>query len=241
MLDSLFISRTDAFRREVSKLEFTFDGVVYNPLDYAWDMFLRYEDLALSGDNGVMFMGMNPGPDGMMQTGVPFGARSIVKDYLGLSGTVSQPAHLHPARPVTGLEGRKDEPSGMAFWSMIRSIYPDCHDFFSFATVQNFCPLAFVTGDRGRNVTPDKLPRQERRALEEVCLDYLAFLVAHLHVRTAVAVGNYAYDQLMKVGCGRVLKILHPSPINPAAHRVWADDGRQVAEYLVSEGVLDHC
>ena len=239
MPDSLFITRTEAFRDAVSSLRFTFDGVVMNPFEYAWDMFLAYEDIALSGDDEVLFLGMNPGPDGMMQTGVPFGARSVVRDYLGLTGEVGRPAHEHPARPVTGLGGRRDEPSGRAFWSMIRRLYPDCHDFFSFATVQNFCPLAFLERERGRNVTPDKLARSERKPLEDVCLDYLCFIIDHYRVGKAVAIGNYAYDQLVRTGCRKVVKILHPSPINPAAHRVWAQEGRQVSEYLCREGILD--
>ena len=45
----------------------------YNPLTYAWDTFEQYLRKYAGGRKRVLFLGMNPGPWGMTQTGVPFG------------------------------------------------------------------------------------------------------------------------------------------------------------------------
>ena len=36
-------------------------------------------------------MGMNPGPFGMAQTGIPFGEIGMVRDWMGLFAQVDQP------------------------------------------------------------------------------------------------------------------------------------------------------
>lgn len=239
-MDMDFTGRTEAFIRAVSQLSFSFTGVIYNPLDYARGMYYRYEDLALRDSCDVLFMGMNPGPDGMVQTGVPFGSRQMVRDYLGLEGPVGRPETEHPRRPVTGFAGTRNEASGTAFWSMIRSRYPDVRDFFSFATVQNFIPLCFITtGQRCVNVTPDKLPAKERRALEDLSLDYIGYIARRCGARRAVGIGAYACSQLVRLGCfSKVVRIMHPSPINPASRHVWAGCGREVVSQLEEEGIF---
>lgn len=237
-MDGCFISRTEKLCQALDLLKLDFDGYIYNPLEYAWNMYEKYQDMALSGENRVMFIGMNPGPDGMAQTGVPFGSVSMVRSYLGLEGETSRPEREHPKKPVLGFSTAKDEPSGRHFWSMIRSRWPDARDFFSFATVQNFCPLAFLDRSSGRNITPDRLSRRDRALIEPLCLDYLDFIITEYGVETAVAIGNYAERQLLRLGKTRVVKIMHPSPANPSAHIVWADDGRAVLEMLEREGVL---
>ena len=75
---------------------------VYNPLDYAWAVHRRY--LACFGANHkrVVFVGMNPGPFGMAQIGVPFGEIASARDWLGLEGPVGQPRETNPKRPVEG-------------------------------------------------------------------------------------------------------------------------------------------
>lgn len=239
-MDQSFISRTDLFLSDLSRLHFSFEGVIYNPMVYARRLWNSYQEKALSGRNDVLFLGMNPGPDGMVQTGVPFGARSLVRDYLKIEGGPDRPETEHPKRRITGLDGKKDEGSGKAFWGMVESLYPDVMDFFSFATVQNFCPLCFITtGDRCVNVTPDRLRKNERKELERLCLGYLEWIIEHFGVKKAVGIGKYAYSFLEKIpSLEKTVRIVHPSPINPSAHRLWADNGRLVAQYLKEEGIL---
>ena len=44
---------------------------VYNPLDYAWAAHEAYLRRYAASPKRVLFMGMNPGPVGMVQPGVP--------------------------------------------------------------------------------------------------------------------------------------------------------------------------
>lgn len=43
---------------------------VYNPLEYAWETHRCYVERYCRGGQSVLFLGMNPGPFGMAQTGV---------------------------------------------------------------------------------------------------------------------------------------------------------------------------
>ena len=238
MYTSSIERRTEKFITDAAGISFRTDCFVYNPVSYAYDVFRKYENMALSGSNRVMFIGMNPGPDGMMQLGVPFGALSMVTGYLDLDGVVEKPAKEHERKKILGFSVRKDEPSGKAFWSMIRKAFPDRNDFFSFASVQNFCPLAFLKRESGANLTPDKLLKEDRHVLEHLCLDYFGYLLGELDVETVVAVGNYVEKMMTVLGFPHIVKIMHPSPVNPRAHEVWADEGKAVIEYLEKEKVF---
>ena len=238
MYTSSIESRTRKFISDAGSISFRTDCFVYNPLTYAYDVFRRYEEMAMGGENRVMFIGMNPGPDGMMQLGVPFGSVSMVRGYLGLDGMIGKPAQEHEKKKILGFAVRKDEPSGRAFWSMVRKAFPDRNDFFSFASVQNFCPLAFLKNESGANITPDRLMKEDREALEALCLDYLGYLLDAMDVKTVVAIGNYVEKMVKKLDFPHIVKIMHPSPVNPKAHEVWADEGASVIEYLKKERVF---
>ena len=68
------IQSSQELSAEVSKLSFGEPtAYIYNPLDYAWAIHEQYLKLAGAGKKKVVFLGMNPGPFGMAQTGVPFG------------------------------------------------------------------------------------------------------------------------------------------------------------------------
>ena len=58
---------------------------------------------------------MNPGPWGMVQTGVPFGEVSLVREWLGIDATIRRPKVLHPDRPVEGFLCQRREVSGSRF------------------------------------------------------------------------------------------------------------------------------
>jgi single-strand selective monofunctional uracil DNA glycosylase len=56
---------------------------IYNPLEYASEPLENYfRKYAVGGHKKILFLGMNPGPFGMMQTGVPFGEINAVKNWL---------------------------------------------------------------------------------------------------------------------------------------------------------------
>ncbi len=224
-------------RSSVSGLRFGAPvATVYNPLEYAWPMHRTY--LARFGRPGtpVLLVGMNPGPWGMAQTGVPFGEVAAVRDWLGLSGAVGRPAREHPKRPVEGFACRRREVSGQRLWGWARDTFRTPERFFSRFFVYNYCPLLFLEAS-GRNRTPDRLPSAERRPLEEACDRALRRTVEALDSRVVVGVGAFAAERARRA-LGRTDirfgRILHPSPASPAANRGWA---AQVAEQLARLGV----
>lgn len=209
---------------------------VYNPLAYAWEPHAAYLRRFANGRKRVVFLGMNPGPFGMAQTGVPFGEIAMVRNWLGLSGTISKPAKEHPRRPVTGFECPRSEVSGRRLWGLFAERFGTPERFFAEHLVLNYCPLAFIE-ESGRNRTPDKLPAAERAALLAVCDGHLRAVLAALEPEWLIAVGNFAWRRAAEVlphGKPKLGRILHPSPASPTANRNWAE---AVTRQLKSLGV----
>ena len=176
---------------------------------------------------------MNPGPWGMAQTGVPFGEIAAVRDWLGISAPVGQPAYPHPKRPVEGFACERSEVSGRRLWGLFREHFQDPDKFAEKFVVFNYCPLIFLE-ESGRNRTPDKLPKQEREPLFAACDANLRNILELLEVKRAFGVGKFAERRLEAVKrssthLNTVSSILHPSPASPAANRGWAE---QVAPVL---------
>ena len=213
--------------KAVSKLSFAPPvSHVYNPLEYAQEPFRLYVERYLAGPSGrTLLLGMNPGPWGMAQTGVPFGEVAAVRDWLGIEGAVGQPKEVHPARPIQGFQCHRSEVSGRRIWGLFSSWYPTPEDFARRFVVINYCPLVFME-DSGRNRTPDKLSRAERDALYQACDRALAELMRALCPGQAIGVGKFAEKRLLTVAAAlglelEVCSILHPSPANPKANADW--------------------
>lgn len=197
---------------------------VYNPLDYARAPHEAY--LARYGvpPREVLLVGMNPGPFGMAQTGVPFGEIAAARDWLRIEGEVGRPEREHPKRPVAGFACHRSEGSGKRLWGWAKERFDTPERFFERFFVANYCPLVFLE-DSGRNRTPDKLPADERAALFAACDRALVRTVDALDPRWVVGIGRFAEDRIRAcvplegrvVGC-----ILHPSPANPRANAGWA-------------------
>jgi single-strand selective monofunctional uracil DNA glycosylase len=198
---------------------------VYNPLEYAWEIHRKYLKLAGTGKKKVVFLGMNPGPYGMAQTGVPFGEIPSVRDWMGLKGEVKKPRPEHPKRPVDGLECTKSEVSGRRLWGLFSDKFPSAHEFFDDHFVANYCPLVFME-ESGKNRTPDKLTAAETKPLEEACDDHLRQVIEILEPEWLIGVGAFAEKRasiaLSDINV-QIGKILHPSPASPAANRGWAE------------------
>ncbi len=219
------IGRTRKLRDEVNALSFTYDGYIYNPLDYAWDMHEAYLRRYARQSASVLFLGMNPGPFGMMQTGVPFGEVNAVRDYLKLDLPVGKPEREHPSRPVVGMQIKRSEGSGKRLWGLISQTWPNPDDFFKDHCIFNYCPLEFRDAGRtGKNFTPDHLPKAEKAALEAVCDSYLRDIIGLINPRALIGIGKYAQEKLEAVNddAGRIVSsIIHPSPGNPQANVDW--------------------
>lgn len=198
---------------------------VYNPLDYAWEPHRRYLERYGQGPREILLIGMNPGPWGMVQSGVPFGDVELVRDWMKISGAVRRPAAEHPKRPVTGFECRRREGSGRRLWGWAKERFGRPEVFFSRFFVGNYCPLCFFLED-GTNLTPDKLPVEQRRALQAACDLALAGLVDVLRPRWVLGIGRFAERRVVEVlqgGNARLGGVPHPSPASPSANRGWAE------------------
>ena len=219
------LKQSKRLRTACNKLAFA-DPVthVYNPLDYAWAMHEALINRYGGGRKRVLMLGMNPGPWGMAQTGVPFGEVAAVREYLRIEAPVKKPKHEHPKRPIEGLACQRSEVSGRRLWGLVADRYPDPADFFADHFIVNYCPLVFM-GETGKNITPDKLPAAERGPLEQACDKHLRGLVEAWQPEWVVGVGAFAEKCAMRALDGIDLKfgrILHPSPASPIANRGWA-------------------
>ncbi len=223
--------------RDVAELAFGLPtSYVYNPLVYAWrphEAYLRR--YAKQGLKAVL-VGMNPGPWGMAQTGVPFGEVGLVRDFLGIDEPVDQPATLHPKRPIQGFACRRSEVSGRRLWGWARDRFGSAERFRNTFFVTNYCPLVFME-ESARNRTPDKLPAEEREPLFRACDLALRQLVEWCQPQWVIGVGGFAMRRA-EVAVGemdvQIGTILHPSPASPAANRGWA---AQIERQFAAMGV----
>lgn len=211
---------------------------VYDPLAYAWEPHARYLRTYGEGKPAgrALLVGMNPGPWGMGQTGVPFGDIKMVRDWMGITGHVGQPARTHPKRPVTGFATRRREPSGMRLYGWAQERFGPASAFFKAFFVTNYCPLLFFD-EAGKNLTPPQLRARDRDIVAAACDAHLAAVVRAVRPSVVVGVGAYAEERARAaLGDGvRVGRILHPSPASPAANRGWA---REAERQLAALGAL---
>lgn len=224
------LEHSKRLRTAVNKLSFA-DPVthIYNPLDYAWAMHEAFIERFGGGTKRVLMLGMNPGPWGMAQTGLPFGEIAAVRDYMGIEAPIGKPKNEHPKRQVVGLACERSEVSGRRLWELMAERYPDPADFFVEHMVVNYCPLVFMS-ETGKNITPDKLPAIEREPLEKACDIHLRSLVETWQPQWIVGVGAFAEKCAKRALDGHDLyfgRILHPSPASPIANRGWAPQAQK--------------
>ena len=229
------LAATAALCDEVDSLNFS-DPVawVYNPLRYAWPLHQRYVRRWGASPRRVLMLGMNPGPWGMAQTGVPFGEIAAVRDFLGLEGHVGRPDPEHPKRPIQGLDCPRSEVSGRRLWGLFGEKFGGPEGFFADHFIVNYCPLVFME-ESARNRTPDKLPAAESVPLFAACDRRLVRLVDLYKPEWVIGVGGFARKKLESLFGAKAPRgasvhvpahigtVLHPSPASPAANRGWAE------------------
>ncbi len=210
---------------------------VYNPLEYVWDGYSQYINKYAQGNIEVLYIGMNPGPFGMAQTGVPFGEVNVVKDWLKIVPTFTQPKQAHPQRPIEGVACSRSEVSGARLWALFRDRYDQPAKFFRQAFVTNYCPLAFME-ESSRNRTPDKLPPAERKALYAICDAHLTEQIQILKPKWIVGIGQFAQVRAQEIvgDTYSVQRILHPSPASPASNRDWSGEA---TKQLIAAGIWE--
>lgn len=208
---------------------------IYNPLDYAWAPHEIYLRRFGNAAKRIIFIGMNPGPFGMVQCGIPFGEIAAARDWMGIEAPVGKPASENPKRPVEGFACARSEVSGRRLWALFRERFGTAEAFFAEHFVANYCPLAFF--DHGRNLTPDKLPSAEAAPLYAACDAHLREVVAILQPEWVIGIGGFAEARAAEALAGsgvRIGKILHPSPASPAANRGWAE---AATKQMVNQGL----
>jgi single-strand selective monofunctional uracil DNA glycosylase len=211
--------------RDVDALDFEAPVThVYNPLQYAGPAHREY--LRRYGATGkkIVFLGMNPGPWGMAQTGVPFGEVAHVRDWLEIHTTIGKPEPEHPKRAVTGFACTRSEDSGRRLWGAFKAKYKNPDRFFRERFVANYCPLLFLH-ESGKNLTPRDLPSAKCATLYEPCDRHLRTLCRVLEPEWVIGVGGFAEERALKALAGtgiQVGRILHPSRRNASANQDWA-------------------
>ena len=221
-------------RKQCEKLDFsTWANYTYHPLNYAWDSYKMYVEHWGGGKKKVLFLGMNPGPWGMAQTGIPFGEVEKVRHFLRVETTVNTPGLMCPQRPVEGFACARSEVSGKRLWGLFQARFKSPQAFFENHFVLNFCPLLFLKteGKRCVNLTPDKMPQALWKSLQEVCQQHLKKVVEHLQITYLVGVGAFATKMAKAVpDPPRIVRLLHPSPASPAANKDWAGQATKTLE-----------
>jgi single-strand selective monofunctional uracil DNA glycosylase len=223
-----WLASTRRLVAELRDLEFAAPvACVYRPLEYAWQPYQRYLEKYGHGTKRVLFLGMNPGPFGMVQTGVPFGEIAAVRDWMAIDEPVGKPAAQHAKRPVLGFQCSRSEVSGRRLWGLFAQRFGPPEAFFKDHFVLNYCPLVWMSAT-GANLTPEQLPTAELAPVEQACLKHLAEVIALLRPSFLIGVGGFAEERLRRAveHCGgnpQISRVLHPSPASPAANRGWAE------------------
>ena len=204
---------------------------VYNPLAYAWEPHRAYLELASGEGAKTLLLGMNPGPHGMGQMGIPFAATRVVRDLLKITDLeVGQPSTPHPKRPISGLDWPKEEVSGTRLWGLLANEYGSAESIFKSVFLLNHCPLMLFSGERATNITPDKITGPTTKALLERCDDHLREVVDIMQIERVIGVGRYSEKRALNALSGIDISITtcwHPSPASPLANRNKGEDWKK--------------
>ena len=204
---------------------------VYNPLAYAWEPHRAYLELASGGGAKTLLLGMNPGPHGMGQMGIPFAATSVVRDLLKITNLeVGQPRTPHPKRPISGLDWPKEEVSGTRLWGLLENEYGSAKSIFKSVFLLNHCPLMLFSGERATNITPDKITGPTTKALLERCDEHLREVVDIMQIERVIGVGRYSEKRALNALSGIDISVTtcwHPSPASPLANRNKGEDWKK--------------
>ncbi|MEB3298809.1 MAG: single-stranded DNA-binding protein [Candidatus Sericytochromatia bacterium] len=196
---------------------------IYRPQAYAEAPLAAWlEQYGRPGPRRALFLGMNPGPWGMGQTGIPFGDPEIVRSWMGLTGPVHNPKGARPDRPVLGLHSKRRESSGQSLYGWAMERFGTAESFFRWVFVVNYCPLLFFD-ENGKNVIPTDF-RKGGLGLREMtawCDAALQAWIAMMEPTWVVGIGGYATARLTAAlealpAAGKrhpkLASIIHPSP-----------------------------
>jgi single-strand selective monofunctional uracil DNA glycosylase len=236
-MDNRFISMLEEevmdLGARVNSLDCSSFALVFNPLDYAKDLHLAFLRRFIAFRPKAILLGMNPGPYGMLQDGIPFGSTDMVRSYLGLDLPIREPGIQPHGFRIEGLGFRRQEVSGTRFWSYFRTLYPVAEDFARDFALFNYCPLGFLDKQKGTNIPLDKIPSIIRSRLLEICDQSLGRVIALVQPSVLIGLGSFAYNRLIRLETGLpAYRMEHPSPLN---RNIKAGDWASLAERALRE------
>ena len=180
---------TDDLQKALAPLKFSRPVThIYNPLQYARSAYDAYLEAYGGKPKEVLLLGMNPGPWGMVQTGVPFGENHY-SARLAENETKPGDTRQHPPQttPWKDFNAKGVKSVGKRLWGWAKNMFGTPERFFSRFFVANYCPLMFLE-ETGRNRTPNQIPVSERTPLLAPCDQALRETV--LYLQAAPCGGN---------------------------------------------------
>lgn len=242
-MNSSVLKITTRLRDRASKICFEHKvGWYYNPLDYAWPVHRAYKESLCNPSGRALLVGMNPGPWGMGQTGVPFGDPQIVGDWMGLGKdfVIKKPASERDSRPVNGFDSERREGSGQRLYGFLKECFGNLKNFFEANFVISYCPLLMFTPE-AKNLTPPNLLKKEKKKIYSICDPYLKDMINIYSPEVLVGIGKFATERLREVSPSDgddIFRIPHPSPANPEATRNGGSYWRSRVKKVLTEANL---
>ncbi|XP_073819638.1 uncharacterized protein isoform X2 [Musca autumnalis] len=214
--------------------EFSFQLHTYNPVVHAAEIHCNYLQKYLDSPKRILFVGMNPGRYGALQTGIPFGNITTVKIGMGLKGRITPTPGQRGKIRIRGLEAPEVEhdSSSTRFWRLISELFDGAENYldllFEKCFVHNFCPLVFIDSD-GLNVSLPYIEPNPRLFAE--CRKTLGKQITLLKPDLIICIGKFVRSMLSKTrqAKGReILMIEHPSYKNYISADKWIEDAKEV-------------
>ena len=204
----------------------------FNPGIYGASLYERFLGRYAPGPSPVLALGLNPGPYGMAQTGIPFTdcrtAEAVLDIKLPLPGLAPPDLARRLKRP-DGLWRSHYERSSLGIYRVLRLAWGDPRTAFRNWFMVNTCPLLFLKAGEYKNMTPADGPIKRLEGLHDLRGEALARFAAILKPRAIVCLGNDVRDEHgaaaeRLVGAARVIRYPHPARAVPTA---WAVGLRQ--------------
>lgn len=157
-IPTILLKHANALNEKLNKLSFNKPvEYIYNPVEYAFDMHEAFIRKFCNDEKKILLLGMNPGPWGMAQTGIPFGEIKMVKEWYKIAANINKPSIECPDRPIMGLNCHRSEISGKRLYEFFKKVSDTPENFFKHTYLYNYCPMAFMMKQNGKNITPAQL------------------------------------------------------------------------------------
>lgn len=200
----------------------------WNPGLYAGDVHERFLRAFPPKRGALLALGLNPGPAGMAQTGVPFTDCRTARGRLGIPLEIPGRAPADLARRLRKENGRWKltyERSSLVVYTFLDAAWGDLRTAYANWFVGNPCPLLFLDPDAW-NVTPADARLKRVEGMQELRREAVERFAAILRPRGAVCLGADVATAVgdacaAAVGENRVVRWPHPAR---AAPKAWAAD-----------------